>query len=121
VKGNVDRRAVDVVAPDIECPSISPDNTVLAYKQRVAGAGPAVQWEVWLYDLATKERRALGERQSIDDQVQWLDDSRIVYARPTDGDPSSTDLWVVSRDAAQAPKLFLPRAGSPSSLRPAGI
>jgi hypothetical protein len=120
VKGSVDRRAVDVVAPDIECPSISPDNRAIAYKQRVAGAGAAVQWEVWLYDLATGQRRALSERQSIDDQVQWLDDARIVYARPTDGDAASTDLWVVSRTEAKPPALFLGRAASPSQVRPAG-
>jgi hypothetical protein len=120
VRGSVDRRAVDVVAPDIECPSVSPDNQAVAYKQRVAGTVAAGQWEVWLYDLATGQRRALGERQSVDDQVQWLDDARVVYARPTEGDPSSTDLWVVARDGATAPALFLGRAGSPARLVSAG-
>ena len=120
VKGGVDRQAVDVVAADIECPSISPDNHAIAYKQRVTGGGAAVQWEVWLYDLATGQRRALGERQSIDDQVQWLDDARIVYARPTDGDAASTDLWMVGRADAKPPSLFLRHAASPAPLQPAG-
>ena len=118
VKGSVDRKAVDVVAPDIECPSISPDNQAIAYKQRVAGAGPAVQWEVWLYDLTTRQRRALGERQPIDDQVQWLDDSRVMYARPTDGDPASTELWFVNRTAGRASGV-VPRPGGLSSCRQA--
>ena len=120
VKGSVDRRAVDVVAPDVECPSISPDNRVLAYKHRVAGTGAAVEWEVWLFDLEAGTRRALAERHSVDDQVQWLDDGRVVYARPTPGDPASTDVWVVARDSAVAPRLFLSRAASPSVGRTAG-
>jgi hypothetical protein len=113
VKGNVDRKAVEIVAPDIECPSISPDNQVVAYKQRVPG-GAAVQWEVWLFDLKTGQRRGLAERHSVDDQVQWLNDSRVAYARPTPGDPASTDLWVVGREPGAEPRVFLPHAGSPS-------
>ena len=118
VRGNVDRRAVDVVAADIECPSISPDDRAVAFKQRVAGNGPTVHWEVWLFDLASGQRRALGERQSIDDQVQWLDDDHIAYARPTPGDPASTDMWVVGRNGADPPKLYLPRASSADRVVP---
>jgi hypothetical protein len=115
VRGNVDDRALEVIAPDVECPSISPDNRAIAFKQLRPGSGPA-HWEVWLLDLGTMARRSLGDANPVDDQVQWLDDQRLAYARPTAGDPSSTDLWTVRRDGGAAPSLYLARAGSLASV-----
>ena len=112
VRGHADQPTLEVIDRDVECPSISPNNRLLAFKQRTDGGAGPVQWEIWLLDLETRQRWALGERHSVDDQVQWLDDQRIVYARPTEGASASTDLWVVERSGS-APRSFLGRAGSP--------
>lgn len=111
VRGRADQSTLEVIDRDVECPSISPDNRLLAFKQRTDGGIGPMHWEIWLLDLATGRRWGLGERHSVDDQVQWLDDRRIVYARPTEGEPASTDLWVIDRSGS-APRRFLAHAGS---------
>lgn len=120
LRGDVGARTADVIEANVECPSLSPDNRRIAFKQRVAnGAGP-VAWEIWVLDLQTRARRRLPENQSVDDQLHWLDDERIVYARPSATDRASTDEWVVRADGSGAATRFLANAYSGSLVSLAG-
>ena len=50
VEGNVDARETRVVRTGVECPSLSPDNTRIAYKHMISRAG---MWQLRIYDLRT--------------------------------------------------------------------
>jgi hypothetical protein len=117
VRGDVDQKTLEVIEDNVECPSLSPDNRRVAFKQRARKAGP-VAWEIWVIELDTRARRRLPESQSVDDQLQWLDDNRIVYARPSADDPASTDEWVVPADGSGEPTRYLADAYSGGLVRP---
>lgn len=115
VKGSVSRRAVTTLARNVECPSLSPDETRVAYKKRVTRG--ASLWREHVLDLRTLREVPLAEKRSVDDQAVWLDDRTLAYALPTDGVVDSTDLWTVPADGTGAPRLLTPGASSPARLR----
>lgn len=106
VEGNVRRRTMRILREGVECPSLSPDGTRIAFKSRI---GEEDRWQLKVLDLATLTDHAVGERRSIDDQVEWLDGATLVYS---DG----FDLYTVSADGRGAPRLILRNASSPVSL-----
>jgi hypothetical protein len=68
-------------------------------------------------DLETmKTRLVVAEERSIDDQVEWLDSSHILYAVPNPATAVS-DIWTADVDGNSAPKVFLPQAESPTVVR----
>lgn len=114
VEGDVDARSARVVALDIECPSLSPDNTRLAYKKAYADAR-GVGWTLHVRDLATQADTALAaETRSVDDQVEWLDDQHVTYHLPSS---RGADLWVMRTDGRTPPALLIPLAYSPAVVR----
>ena len=117
VKGELGSGRVDVVATDVECPSLSPDNRRVAFKQRDGAGLDGIRWRLWVLDLASGERHALAETRNVDDQVQWLDDATIVYALPAEGRPAETDMWVVPGDGSGTPRLLIRQAYSASVIR----
>jgi hypothetical protein len=77
VEGDIARRQARVLRENVECPSISPDNTRLAFKERIDPTSPR-QWHLAILDLASQEVTYVpGESHSVDDQVEWLDDGHI--------------------------------------------
>ena len=104
VEGDVAARTVRVLHENVECPSLSPDNSRVAYKKLV-GEGPA--WRLHVLDLRTMEETALAEERPIDDQVEWLDDENILYGL-------EGDVWVVPADGGGSPSPFLDDALSPA-------
>jgi hypothetical protein len=113
VRGDLALRKLTVLRDNVECPSLSPDNTLIAFKKRVA-AGAA--WRLHVLDLATMTDRPLeAESRYIDDQVEWLDDMHVLYAIRR---PSSTvsDVWVASIDGG-VPRVFLQAADTPVVVR----
>ncbi|HEX2488963.1 MAG TPA: hypothetical protein VHR27_06150, partial [Blastocatellia bacterium] len=58
----------------------------------------------------------LAEKRSVDDQLEWLDNDRVLYSLPEteNGSSASTDIWVTAIDGVSAPRLFLKKAYSPS-------
>ncbi|MEU4732962.1 TolB-like translocation protein [Streptomyces sp. NPDC023588] len=114
VRGSVSRRSVTILAQNVECPSLSPDGTRVAYKKRVRPG--ASLWREHVMDLGTLREQPLAEKRSVDDQALWLDDRTLAYALPTDGAVDSTDLWTVPADGSGAPALLAPGASSPARL-----
>jgi hypothetical protein len=114
VEGDVFRREIRILLPDVECPSLSPDRTRIAYKKRVP-TGSAWEWRLWVMDLSTGSTRPVtSETRNIDDQVEWLDDTRLIYHFPsTDGN----NLWVVDVDGTGPPQRYVTEAWSPAVVR----
>jgi hypothetical protein len=107
VNGSLERRRVELLRKNVECPSLSPDETRIAYKKRV---GDVEDWRLHVLELDSGRDVALAERRSIDDQVEWLGDATILY-----GDERS--VWAVRADGGGRPKRILERAASPAALR----
>jgi hypothetical protein len=107
VRGRVSQRAVEVVHDNVECPSLSPDGTRIAYKRR---DGKPWKWRLHVLDLRTGADVAVSERRPIDDQAEWLDNRRVLYG-------IGVDVWVAAADGSGRPQRFLAHAASPSAQR----
>jgi hypothetical protein len=116
VRGDLGLRTLTVLRDNVECPSLSPDNRRIAFKKRVrTDIGTA--WRLYVLDLASmSERPIVSETRSVDDQVEWLDDTRVLYALPRKGS-ATTDVWVAAADGDAPPRVFLADAESPIVLR----
>lgn len=119
VEGDVVTRQASVVVDGVECPSLSPDGTRIAFKQRVGGTDRTVLWQPAVLDLATLRVTALSaETRNVDDQIEWLDDQHILYGLPDGpGGVSVTNIWSLPVDGGSPPRLFLPHAWSPAVVR----
>lgn len=116
VRGSIATRTMTALRTDAECPSLSPDGTKVAYKKRL-DAGPGV-WRLAVLDLATQRETLLVDSRNVDDQAEWLDDDRVLYALPGAGGATGTsDVWVQPADGTGAPSVLIPRAASPAVVR----
>lgn len=114
VRGDISTRTLTTLAENVECPSLSPDGTRIAFKRVTAGSGPTVHWTPAIYDLATGAVTVLPEKRSIDDQIEWLDDDTILYGMPRDGVAGDTDVWALAADGSGQPAVFIEHAWSPA-------
>jgi hypothetical protein len=119
IRGDVAAREARVLRENVECPSLSPDNTHLVFKRRVDPESPR-EWRLAVLDLASMQQSAIpGEDHSIDDQAEWLDDTHILYAMQDEGPPATIaqDIWVASIDGSDPPRRLLRGAMSPAVVR----
>jgi hypothetical protein len=115
VRGSVTGRTLAVIHEGVECPSLSPDNTRIAFKKRV-GARSLGWWQIAILELATlRDTNVTRETRSVDDQVEWFDDARVLYHLT--GDASAADLWSVRVDNSTPPERLRISAYSPSVVR----
>jgi Tol biopolymer transport system component len=115
LEGTVSARTARVIASNVECPSLSPDNTRIAFKQRKSG--DTRTWHLAVLDLTSMSvSQVPGEARSIDDQVEWLDDTHILYAAQREGS-IATDIWEASIDGSSQPRVFVSGALSPAVVR----
>ncbi|MEU0881723.1 hypothetical protein ABZ345_24180 [Lentzea sp. NPDC005914] len=98
---------------NVECPSLSPDGTRIAYKKAVDG-DPQKGWRVSVLDLATKKITQLAETRSVDDQPAWIDDRTVAYG--IQRDDGLNDVWSVPADGTGTPAILVPEASSPAPI-----
>ncbi|MEU9124534.1 TolB-like translocation protein [Streptomyces sp. NPDC048506] len=114
VRGDRTARTLRALHRNVECPSLSPDGTRIAYKKRVAGADPDAPWRLYVLDLRTLRETATGEHRNIDDQAVWRDDHTLVYSLPGD---YGSDLWTVPSDGTGTPHRLVGAALAPAFIR----
>ncbi|MFI8912728.1 TolB family protein [Streptomyces sp. NPDC053513] len=107
MRGDIRERSLTSVRENVECPSLSPDGTRIAYKKRTHES----RWRLHVLNLRTMDDRPLAETAHVDDQPAWLDDETIAYAR-TDG--RDTAVFTVAADGSGTPRRLL-RGSSPST------
>jgi hypothetical protein len=110
IEGTVSSRRARTLRENVECPSLSPDGTRIAYKRRVDDG--SVIWRLHVLDLRTMQDAPLTEARMVDDQAEWLDDDTILYGL-------EGDVWAVQADGAGAPRRLLPDALSPAVIHAA--
>ncbi len=93
---------------NVECPSLSPDGTRIAYKKRTGDDQDP--WHLTILDLATMRETPLAEPRSVDDQVEWLDDAHVLYG-------TDKAIWEAAADGTGRPRRYLAHADSPAVVR----
>jgi len=115
VKGDIACRSVEVIHDNVECPSLAPDASRIAYKKRFIVDGRVV-WRLYVLDLKTNQETPLSEKRNVDDQPEWLDNDHVLYSLPETetGSGPSADIWLAGADGVSPPRLFLKKAYSPA-------
>jgi hypothetical protein len=108
VEGSVRTRTMRTIHENVECPSLSPDGTRIAYKKRVGAGGK--RWRLYVLDRRTMRATPLAETRSVDDQAEWLDDAHVLYGLPE-------SIWTVPADGSGRPVAYAPSADSPAVVR----
>lgn len=106
VQGDISKHQVEVFRENVECPSISPDNTRIAFKKRVGTGLMGAVWRFHVLDLRTMTETPLAESRSIDDQIMWLDNDHVLYGE-------GSDTWIMPADGTGTPERFLTMGVSP--------
>ncbi|MEU4803643.1 hypothetical protein [Actinosynnema sp. NPDC023587] len=83
----------DALRDNVECPSLSPDGTRLAFKKKVE-PGP---WRLHVLDLRTMAETPLAETRSVDDQAVWPDAGTVGYGL-------AGGTWTVPADGSGTPE-----------------
>jgi hypothetical protein len=112
VQGDISTRKLTVLHENVECPSISPDGTRVAFKKLMGN-----RWQLTVLDLATMQETILAEPEGIDDQVEWLDNDHILYQKADYDPPKWVSVFVIPTDGSGQPEIFLPNATSPVVVR----
>lgn len=113
VEGDLHDWSAKALRENVECPSLSPDNTRIAFKKKVS-EDPAAPWRLYVLDLADLREHPLAETRSVDDQAAWLDDDTVAYALPG-REGRAGDIWSVPADGTGEPRLRIPGASSPAA------
>jgi hypothetical protein len=111
VEGNMVQRSFKVIHHGVECPSLSPDGKRIAFKKAVKPGA----WQIALLDLATMQESRTAETRFIDDQIEWLDNTRLAYELRLPDSPK-VQVWSVAADGLGQPERLLLEASSPSGV-----
>jgi WD40 repeat protein len=118
VRGDLDARTLTSIAEHVECPSLSPDGTTIAFKEATERDG-RTWWTPAVLDVATGRRTVLdSETRNVDDQIEWLDDDTLLYGLARDDEVGVSDVWSLGTDDGSRPQLFIQQASSPAVVRP---
>jgi hypothetical protein len=105
IEANVRRRAGRTLHENVECPSLSPDGTRVAYKKALPDGG----WRLTILDLASLQETPTAETRSIDDQAEWLNNEHILYGH-------EGAIWSVPADGSGEPQRLMDAALSPAVI-----
>ncbi|MFF3623864.1 hypothetical protein [Streptomyces sp. NPDC002467] len=114
VEGDLEHWSAKTLRENVECPSLSPDGTRVAFKKKVSD-DPRDPWRLYVLDLATMTEHPLAEPRGVDDQAAWLDGSTVAYALPG-ADGRASDIRSVPADGSGAPVLLVPNGSSPVAV-----
>jgi hypothetical protein len=115
VRGDLGLRKLTVLHENVECPSLSPDNRLIAYKKKVRG--DFAPWRFYVLELATMTERPIeAETRSIDDQLEWLDDAHVLYGSQR-YQSAIVDVYIAPIEGSEPARVFLPEAESPIVVR----
>jgi hypothetical protein len=110
IEGNIAKRTAHTLHENVECPSLSPDGTRIAYKKLVQLApGTPRIWHLHVLDLRTMRDIALAETGAIDDQAEWLGNKLVVYG-------SGESIRAVHADGTGQAMTIVPAGDSPAVL-----
>lgn len=115
VRGNLRGRTVVAIKEGAECPSLSPDETRVAYKKNL-GSLDAPRWTLAVYDLASKAETVLPLTGNVDDQAEWLDDKTVLFGLPGSA-AGDFNVYSAPADGSAAETLFIEHAWSPAVVR----
>lgn len=107
LEGDVNAKTARVIHENVECPSLSPDGTRIAYKKLVGDSGI---WRFTVLDLKTMAETPIAETRPIDDQLEWLDAGHLLYR-------VGEEIWTVPADGSGTPERYLATADSPAAVR----
>ena len=114
VEGDLSKMEARVLRKDVECPSISPDNTRIGFKKRTGGAFTPVSWRLSVLDIKSLDEWPSAETRSVDDQVEWMDNDNLLYALPEAATSTPvTNAWSVAATGKGESKQILSKAYSP--------
>jgi hypothetical protein len=114
VHGDIKAKTVTVTYKGVECPSLSPDESRIAFKKMISRGN----WRLTVLNLTTFEEIPLAETKSVDDQAEWLDNGHVLYTRPDPAaPPPGMSIMVVSADGSGQAKVFAKGAASPAVVR----
>jgi hypothetical protein len=115
-RGTLSKRTIVILRSDAECPSLAPDGRTIVYKKR--NGQPAGHWRLASYVVATGKETILAETRNVDDQVDWLDNSHVLYGIPRSGSQAAVDdIYAVPDDGTGNPRLLISGAWSPAVIR----
>ncbi|NEA37511.1 PD40 domain-containing protein [Streptomyces sp. SID13031] len=101
MRGDLQSRRLTAVRENVECPSLSPDGTRIAYKFREGKT-----WRLHVLTLASQADIALSETSQVDDQPAWFD-GMVAYGKQDGG---QSGVFVVPADGSGQPRKLV--AGS---------
>ncbi|GIG65313.1 TolB family protein [Phytomonospora endophytica] len=107
MRGDMAARTLTAMRENVECPSLSPDGTHIAYKRRTGE-----RWRLHVLDLASGTDVALAETGHVDDQPAWLPGGEIGYAKPHEGRPA---VFSVPADGSGEPRMLF-AGSSPAAI-----
>ena len=116
IRGSISKRQAVVIHDHVECPSLSPNGKMIAFKSRETIQTRRI-WLLKVLDLSTGVVSSTQEQRNVDDQPEWMDDARIAYSLPHERGAGS-DIWAVSITSGKMPELIIPDAYSPCVVIP---
>lgn len=114
VEGRVSNSSIEVRFENASCPEISPDGSTIVAKELRGD-----RFQLIAIDVATGSRRDLGETMMVDDQVEFLDEDTILYAKVNEDEGTAAqpvfDIWALDLAPGSTPRLVVPFADSPAA------
>jgi hypothetical protein len=116
VQGDLGLRKLTIVHENVECPSLSPNNRLIAYKKRT---GPDLApWSIYVLDLSTMTEHAIAaETRSVDDQLEWLDETHVLYGMRRSSQSALSDVWVAPIEGSGPARVFIAEGESPTVVK----